>query len=217
MESSTELQLFSFEGQDVRAIWINNEAWYILTDVCKILGLGDPSRVADRLDLDGTTFSRVIDSLGREQEMLCVNLPNYLRAIMRSNKPNALKFQNWVCDDVLPSILETGGYSLAQSNQLQQKIDYLIENHPTRLDDGDRACISVQIYRMHHLISKISKLNPTSSAIQKPLKQLEGYIKNLSSILEKESEENELLIDTWTEQVPLLDRKKRQNSRIRKK
>ena len=32
------------------------------------------------------------------------------RLIMRSNLPNAEQFQDWVCDEVLPSIRKHGGY-----------------------------------------------------------------------------------------------------------
>ena len=33
---------------------------------------------------------------------------------MRSNKPNAEKFQNYVCEEILPSIRKTGEFKLKE-------------------------------------------------------------------------------------------------------
>ena len=42
--------------------------------------------------------------------MLYINEQNLYRVIMRSDKPQAEAFQDWVCGEVLPSIRKTGGY-----------------------------------------------------------------------------------------------------------
>ena len=44
------------------------------------------------------------------QEMVYVNEQNLYKVIMRSDKPQAEPFQDWVCGEVLPSIRKTGGY-----------------------------------------------------------------------------------------------------------
>lgn len=90
---------------------IDGKPNWVLADVCKPLDLGDPSRVADRLDPKGTTFSRVLSS-GGPQEMLCINEPNLYRLIFRSNKKEAKAFQDWVFEEVLPAIRQTGSYSV---------------------------------------------------------------------------------------------------------
>ena len=43
---------FEFEKKEVRSFWIDNEAWIVLSDICKILDLTKPSRVAQTLDDD---------------------------------------------------------------------------------------------------------------------------------------------------------------------
>jgi prophage antirepressor-like protein len=116
------LQFFSFKDQEIRVNFIDNSPYWVLADVCKPLDLGDPSRVADRLDPDGTTFSMVIDSLGREQKVLCINEPNLYRTIFRSNKPEAKVFQDWVFKEVLPAIRKTGSYSVNQEEQLRTNL-----------------------------------------------------------------------------------------------
>ena len=117
---NTNLTVFNFKEQPVRVVTINVAPYWVLADVCKPLDLGDPSRVADRLDPDGTTFSRVIDGLGREQEMLCISEPNLYRTIFRSNKPEAKAFQDWVFEEVLPSIRKTGSYNMYDKSPKDQ-------------------------------------------------------------------------------------------------
>jgi prophage antirepressor-like protein len=131
MEQS--VQLFNFKDQDIRVVFANNNPHWVLADVCKPLDLGDPSRVADRLDPKGTTFSRVL-SAGGYQEMLCINEPNLYRTIFRSNKPEAKAFQDWVFEVLLPKIRKDGYYCIPQKqisefelfdmpNELRQTIE----------------------------------------------------------------------------------------------
>ncbi|BDE24771.1 hypothetical protein OCUAc20_32710 [Acinetobacter baumannii] len=52
---------------------------------------------------------------GGIQKLKFINEPNLYRIIFRSNKTEALNFQNWVFAEVLPSIRKTGSYSARQS------------------------------------------------------------------------------------------------------
>ena len=47
-----EIKVFSFGENDVRAVQVNGEPWWVLKDVCDALGLSNPSIVAQRLDED---------------------------------------------------------------------------------------------------------------------------------------------------------------------
>ncbi|EDQ2393629.1 hypothetical protein RU50_004693 [Salmonella enterica subsp. enterica] len=47
------------------------------------------------------------------------------RLILRSKIPSAEKFQDWICEDVLPSIRKTGGYQLPQFPVPQTKVEAL--------------------------------------------------------------------------------------------
>lgn len=103
---------FTFqESHDVRIEIINNEPWFCLKDVCEVLGLTNSRKVlSSQVDKNGVTKSYVIDSMGREQEAAFVNEPNLYRVIFRSNKPEAKQFQDWVFNEVLPTIRKTGRY-----------------------------------------------------------------------------------------------------------
>lgn len=47
-----ELTMFSFEGRHVRTLQIEGYPWFVLADVCNVLGLTTPARVAERLEED---------------------------------------------------------------------------------------------------------------------------------------------------------------------
>lgn len=84
---------------------------FCLADICRVLELRVDG-VTPRLKKDGYNRIGVIDSLGRHQEAIFVNEQNLYKVIMRSDKPQAEPFQDWVCGEVLPSIRKTGSYSI---------------------------------------------------------------------------------------------------------
>ncbi|PHM46620.1 BRO-N domain-containing protein [Xenorhabdus miraniensis] len=51
----------------------------------------------------------------RPKGIILVGQSDVFRLIMRSNLPSAERFQDWVFESVLPSIMETGSYSIKQS------------------------------------------------------------------------------------------------------
>jgi prophage antirepressor-like protein len=58
-----------------------------------------------------------ISTNGGIQKLKFINEPNLYRVIFRSNKKEALNFQNWVFAEVLPTIRKTGGYSFSKTNR----------------------------------------------------------------------------------------------------
>lgn len=107
-----ELQTFTYNNIQFRSITKSNgEKWFVLKDVCDILGLGTPARVAERLDDDEKGMSQ-IHTLGGNQEMTVISESGLYNVILRSDKPEAKPFRKWVTAEVLPSIRKTGSYSV---------------------------------------------------------------------------------------------------------
>ncbi len=102
-----ELQTFTYNNLQVRMVEKNGEPWWVLKDVCDVLGLSNPSRVAERLDED----ERSNFKLGRRGEVNVINESGLYNVILRSDKPEAKPFRKWVTSEVLPSIRRTGAYS----------------------------------------------------------------------------------------------------------
>lgn len=99
----------------IRTAGTSEEPLFCLADICRVLGINNATDAKKRLKEDGVDSIEVIDSMGRTQRAHFINEQNLYRLIMRSDKPIAEPFQDWVCGDVLPSIRKTGKYGLPQT------------------------------------------------------------------------------------------------------
>ena len=114
-----EIQIFSNSkfGQLRVALNENGETVVCLADVCKALGIVEPSRVKERLD-SGNLHAVKVTTKGKNQHgeftrtttMTYIGEPNLYRCIFQSKKEEAREFQDWVFNTVLPQIRKTGGY-----------------------------------------------------------------------------------------------------------
>lgn len=105
-----ELSIFDYKGKQVRTIQKDGETWWVLKDVCAVLGISDVRRVAERLDVDEWSQTPVSDRLGRSQDTYIINESGLYNVILRRDKAEAKPFRKWVTGEVLPSIRKTGGY-----------------------------------------------------------------------------------------------------------
>jgi prophage antirepressor-like protein len=117
-----------------------------LADVCKVLNI---SRSSDLLQiqrgyvknetpkrhgaLDPIGVHKIsVSTNGGKQELIFINEPNLYRVIFRSNKPEAINFQNWVFAEVLPSIRKTG--SIQHDKPLMRNLTaFVCKQRPKRL------------------------------------------------------------------------------------
>ena len=107
--------IFNFNEHGVRIVLDDSkEPWFCLTDVCKSLDISRTSRLFRELDSKGVADCH-IPTNGGTQKLKFINEPNLYRIIFRSNKPQALSFQDWVFAEVLPSIRKTGSYVARQT------------------------------------------------------------------------------------------------------
>lgn len=106
----SNIAIFNFENQTVRTALKGSEPYFCLADVSEILSLQSRATSTFNLDEKGIEKIQITDSLNRKQTATFISEPNLYRVIFRSNKAEAVKFQNWVFDEVLPSIRKTGSY-----------------------------------------------------------------------------------------------------------
>lgn len=107
------LSIFTFQSEkSVRVETVNGEPLFCLTDVADILEISNANPSRFNLKDDGVHKMYSIDSKGRKQELTFINEPNLYRVIFRSNKPEAVKFQDWIFEEVIPAIRQTGRYEL---------------------------------------------------------------------------------------------------------
>lgn len=100
------LQVFQYEGKQVRTVEKDGETWWVLKDVCEVLQIKNPTDVWKRLDED----ERSRFNLGRQGEATIINESGLYHVILRSDKPQAKPFRRWVTKEVLPEIRRKGSY-----------------------------------------------------------------------------------------------------------
>lgn len=109
-----ELQIFTYNDTPIRTQEIDGELWWVLKDVCGVLGISDHKSVSRRLDDDEKGVGQILPiNGGRETAMTIINEPGLYNVILRSDKPEAKDFKRWVTHEVLPSIRRTGSYQIA--------------------------------------------------------------------------------------------------------
>lgn len=96
-----ELQhIFNFKGRNLRTVIINDEHWFVATDVCNILEILNTTDAMKRLDED----ERSRFNLGRQGDANVINESGLYELIFSSRKREAKLFKKWVKEEVLPSI-----------------------------------------------------------------------------------------------------------------
>ncbi|MFI7644269.1 phage antirepressor [Nonomuraea sp. NPDC049400] len=106
------MQRFEFPGtgQPIRSVLIDGEPWFVGKDVAELLGYANPrDAIAKHVPARHRGVSRIATPFG-DQEMTVISEAGVYRLVMRSNQIQAEAFQDWLAEEVIPSIRRTGGY-----------------------------------------------------------------------------------------------------------
>lgn len=129
------------------------DVWFCLADVCKALEIVNPSNVKAVLTSKGLTSLNVreLDNTLHSMEgipteemrgnpnMTFIDEGNLYQVIFQSRKPNAAKFKEWVCYEVIPSIRKHGAYMTAETIEEVLKNPDLIIGMATELKTEQEA------------------------------------------------------------------------------
>ena len=109
-----DLQEFTFKTFPVRTVVKDGTPWFVASDVCNVLGIGNSSDAISRLS-ESMKGVATTDTLGGSQQARIVNEAGVYKLAFTSRKPEAEAFTDWVAGEVLPSIRKTGAYISAVS------------------------------------------------------------------------------------------------------
>ena len=119
-------QTFHFQGKEIQIKVVNNEPWFLAADIAKALAVKDTSRMIDNASIKEKHVRTILNITSDvHREMLFVDEAGMYKILMKSRKAVAEEFQDWVSEQVLPSIRKTGSYSVNQNNALPA--DYEIQ------------------------------------------------------------------------------------------
>ena len=91
----------------------NGKSWFCATDIATSLGYSNPrDAIVRHCKSHGVVNHDVIDSMGRTQQMKFISEGNIYRLTAKSQMPRADEFENWIFDEIVPSVVNTGSYSV---------------------------------------------------------------------------------------------------------
>ena len=185
---------FDFNNNQVRTQLLNNEPYFCLKDICNILEIKQSKDTIRRLDEKGAIFSSTLTN-GGIQNIYFINEPNLYRVIFRSNNPEAKHFQDWVFNEVLPTLRKTGTYTTNKQDYKLYNLSFplnifsrtslrykIIDNIPYFIDNDIFSIIGLDNnYKPNNINETLSKLNITRLLIS-PNEMIFGL--NISQIFE---------------------------------
>ena len=119
-----ELKIFENEEfGKVRTVLVNNEPYFMLSDVCRVLEINNSRQAKTRLNLKGVINNDILTN-GGTQKADFINESNLYKLIFQSRKPQAERFTEWVTSEVLPNIRKHGAYA---TEELLDNPDLLIK------------------------------------------------------------------------------------------
>jgi prophage antirepressor-like protein len=131
---------------------IEGKEFFGAVEAAKALGYAKPhNAISAHCREDGSLIQGVTDSLGREQQKKFINEGNLYRLIVRSKLPNAEQFEQWVFDEVLPTIRKTGGFVANE--------DLFVQTYLPTADEHTKSLFKVTL-------QTVRKLNETNAVLQ---------------------------------------------------
>ena len=131
-------ETFKFENKEIRVLGSYNEPWFVAKDICDILGLSNITNALKNIPEKWMTL-KLLRSSYNSQHMNMISEPAVYKLIMRSNKPVAQKFQEVVCEEILPSLRKKGEYKIQsiidKNKELEEEKLILQANNLTIYND----------------------------------------------------------------------------------
>ena len=121
LAEESAIQIFNSEQfGTIRTAGTAENPMFCLVDICRVLEL--TTNNAKRSVNQKGVYLIHTPTAGGKQKLLYVNEANMYRLILRSDKPMAEPFQEWVCEEVLPAIRKSGGYVVAAPAETPEQI-----------------------------------------------------------------------------------------------
>ena len=126
--------LFDFNGNNVEVFVVDGKEYFNMAHVGNVLGIQNirdttkdynefykvklTNEILENSGVD-FTYTRKLNNFGES----FLTESGLYRVIFRSNKPQALEFQQWVFTEVLPQIRRTGGYIPVSAEDTDEMIE----------------------------------------------------------------------------------------------
>lgn len=165
----SNVELFKFEGQEVRTILKDDEVWFVGKDVATVLGFTNPRDAIRTHVFDEDKGVDTVDTLGGTQQMTIINESGLYALIFGSRLESAQRFKHWVTSEVLPSVRKHGAYMTDQVlEKTLQDPDFMIGLLTQLKDEREkRAQLEVKSKQQEQ---QIAEMKPKADYVDNILK-----------------------------------------------
>ena len=129
------LTVFEFDSQSIRFV----DGKPVGNDVAAILGYTDPAKaISTKVKSKNKGVTKMVTVDGKLRDVTVLEEAGIYQLIFGSKLPAAEKFQDWVFEEVLPSIRKTGSYSAQQPQRLgayTQRVEAMFDD-ANKIPDG---------------------------------------------------------------------------------
>ena len=129
MATTNSIQVFnSPQFGQVRTAGTSDNPLFCLADLCKAVGLSNPSSVKARLDAEDAQLIDLhalnsTEGIGAGNTVSnFVTESGFYDVLLQSSSPKVKPFRKWVTSEVLPSIRKTGGYIASSAEDTPEEI-----------------------------------------------------------------------------------------------
>lgn len=122
MTDRSEIEQYDFNGSDVRVTSIEGQPWFVARDVGAALGMTKQavSFLVKSLPEHFKGSSSTCTLGGGVQKVTIISYEGVVKMLIRSRKPKAEEFQDWLAFEVVPSIREKGYYFSKPMDEMER-------------------------------------------------------------------------------------------------
>lgn len=163
----SQVQKFNFGLMDLRVIEQDGQPWFVAVDVYLALGLQQHGGILNPLSDDEKTIrGRTSVGMSPGRDIWLISESGLYKLVMRSDKPQAKAFQDWVTRVVLPAIRKDGAYVLGEEKVATGEISE---------DELILRAMQAQQKKVERLALERDRLAAQNLLLQKEKMHLEDY------------------------------------------
>lgn len=140
------LEVFGFEGAEVRVVLVDGVPRFVARDVATALGYADATS-AVKQHCKGVAIHHPLPTGGGVQTVRVIGEADLLRLVTGSRLPLAERFERWAFEEVLPQVVRTGTYAPALSE-----------------DEIVHQALAITARRVEALTAQVAELEPRAEA-----------------------------------------------------
>jgi len=157
-----------FNEKNIRVLGTNEDTWYIAKDICVVLGFKNVTEALRHVPEN----ERGVTLINPNTSQNCIKITEkaMYKLIMRSNKPTAQHFQDYVCGEILTSIRKTGRYKLEElCKELCKELVPVLPEDKQFIEESNKLkqVIESKEKEIEQLIEKFNKLKQFLKAKEK--------------------------------------------------